>query len=110
MASLCKVMHPKCYKHLKEAALAQPADNGHPERASFFENLKLLGLGRQIGRKILRVFRVFLAKLQHPFRHCECLEYLGYMTLVMHISELKLKCVRRVQFSHNNKFVLPIFL
>ena len=37
-------------------------DNGHPERA-FFQNLKLLGLGRQIGQKFYEAFGVFLAKL-----------------------------------------------
>ena len=36
-----------------------------PQRELFFENPKLLGLGRQIGPKILGAFRVFLAKLQH---------------------------------------------
>ena len=82
MASLCKVMHPKCYKHLKEAALAQPADNGHPERASFFENLKLLGLGRQIGPKILGAFGVFSVKLQHPSWHCESLVH-GFEYLIV---------------------------
>ena len=49
---------------------------------TFFENLKLLGLGRQIGPKILRVFRVFSAKLQHPFRHCESVHGFEYLVVV----------------------------
>jgi hypothetical protein len=40
-------------------------DNGHPERAFFFENSKLLGLGRQIGLKFWEAFSqtisIFLA-------------------------------------------------
>ena len=37
-------------------------DYGHPERA-LFQNLKLLGLGIQIGLKFHEAFGVFLAKL-----------------------------------------------
>ena len=36
-------------------------DYGHPEL--FFKNLKLLGLGRQIGLKFYEAFGVFPAKL-----------------------------------------------
>ena len=56
-------------------------DYGHPERA-FFENPKLLGLGRQIGPKILGVFGVFSSKLQHPSWHCESLFH-GFEHLVV---------------------------
>ena len=38
-------MHPKCYKHLKEAALAQPTDYGHSERA-VSQKSQTFGLGQ----------------------------------------------------------------
>ena len=53
-------------------SMVDTTDYEHPEKA-FFENPELLGLGRQIGPKILGAFWVFSAKLQHPFRYCESL-------------------------------------
>ena len=50
----------------------QGTDNGHPERA-FFKNLKLLGLGKQIGLKFWGSFWLFPAKLLTLFWHCESL-------------------------------------
>ena len=45
-------------------------DYGHPERV-FFKNLKLLGLGSQIGLKFFDAFRVFSGI--DNFGHKECL-------------------------------------
>ena len=53
--------------------LPPPTDYGHPERAFFFKNLKLLVLGRQIWLKFFEAFGVFLAKLLALFWHCESL-------------------------------------
>ena len=42
-------------------ALGLVTDRGQPEKAFFFKNLKPLGLGRQIGPKILRgILGIFL--------------------------------------------------
>ena len=54
------------------AETAQPRTTD-TQRELSFENLKLLGLGRQIGPKIFGAFGVFLAKQQHPSWHCESL-------------------------------------
>ena len=47
-------------------ALGLVTDRGQPEKAFFFKNLKPLGLGRQIGPKILGAFGVFSADLPAP--------------------------------------------
>jgi hypothetical protein len=52
------------------------------QRELFLKNHELLGLGRQIGPKILGAFEVFLAKVQHPFRHSESLVH-GFEYLVV---------------------------
>jgi hypothetical protein len=51
------------------------------QRELFFENLKLLGLGRQIGPKNVGAFWVFSAKLQYQSWHCESLVH-GFEYLV----------------------------
>jgi hypothetical protein len=53
----------------------------HPEKA-FFENPKLLGLGRQIGLKNVGAFWVFSAKLQYPSCPCESLVH-GFQYVVV---------------------------
>jgi hypothetical protein len=49
----------------KQSRTLYNTDYKYPERA-FFENSKLLGLGRQIGPNILGTFRVFFADLSAP--------------------------------------------
>ena len=45
--------------------MLKSTDYGHPER-TFFENPKLLGLGRQIGLKMFGAFGVISADLSAP--------------------------------------------
>ena len=61
----CRVYRLLFPHRVCRGAVAYSTDYGHPERV-FFENPRLLGLGRQIGQTFWGAFWVFSAELSAP--------------------------------------------